>query len=79
MLERDQKSGFLEFIAKLEQSKKDLYPELSLSMELKDEFLNCFISLQYNVKYRVEKKLSKPPNLSQRLIIFSEKHNESFS
>lgn len=57
MLEMDQKSGFLEFITRLEQSKKDLYPELSRSMKLKDEVLNNLISLQYNVKYRVEKML----------------------
>lgn len=40
--------------------------------------LDCFISLQYNVKYIASTKLTKHANLSQRLIVLSEKYNEIF-
>lgn len=36
-LEWEQESGFVEFTAGLEKSRKNLHPELSLSVKLKDE------------------------------------------
>lgn len=36
-LEWGQESGFLEFVARLEQNRKNLHPELFLSVKLEDE------------------------------------------